>query len=137
MKKNELIHTKTALLEKKDDFGRKGNNWVEPLKNWILSAHHAKKLASSNDLDEIKSFVEKIGTNRRLSEKTVSWDFKNPFDLLANLSADELRSEAASSKNLQSFTWSGCRESNSDYMHPMHAYYHYTTARSHVNWKVI
>src|SRR3989344_2535878 len=137
VKKNELIHTKTALLEKKDDFGRKGNNWVEPLKNWILSAHHAKKLASSNDLDEIKSFVEKIGTNRRLSEKTVSWDFKNPFDLLANLSADELRSEAASSKNLQSFTWSGCRESNSDYMHPMHAYYHYTTARSHVNWKVI
>ena len=137
VKKNELIHTKTALLEKKDDFGRKGNNWVEPLKNWILSAHHAKKLASSNDLDEIKSFVEKIGTNRRLSAKTVSWDFKNPFDLLANLSADELRSEAASSKNLQSFTWSGCRESNSDYMHPMHAYYHYTTARSHVNWKVI
>jgi len=44
--------------------------------------------------------------NRRLSEKTVSWDFKKPFDLLANLSADELRSEAASSKNLQSFTWS-------------------------------
>src|SRR3989338_6356440 len=25
---------------------------------------------------------------------------------------------------------SGCRESNSDYMTPSHAYYHYTTARS-------
>ena len=24
---------------------------------------------------------------------------------------------------------SGCAESNRDYMHPMHAYYHYTTAR--------
>jgi len=34
-KKDELIKTKTALLQKKDNFGRKGNNWIEPLKNWI------------------------------------------------------------------------------------------------------
>gem|GEM_PF-2607329 len=26
--------------------------------------------------------------------------------------------------------WSGCWESNPDYIHPMDAYYHYTTARS-------
>ncbi len=148
VKKDELIHTKTALLEKKDDFGRKGNNWVEPLKNWILSAHHAKKLASSNDLDEIKSFVEKIGTNRRLSEKTVFLDFKKPFDLLANRSADERSEEAASLSSLQSFNWSGSRESNPvyllprlpspqsecwelnpDYVLPKHAYYRYTTLR--------
>jgi len=39
------------------------------LKNWILFANYAEKLASSNDFDEIKSFVEKIGTNRRLLDK--------------------------------------------------------------------
>ena len=133
VKKNELIHTKTALLEKKDDFGRKGNNWVEPLKNWIIQAHQAKKLAPSNDFDEIKSFVEKTGTNRRLFGKNVCWDFKKPFDLLANRSADERSEEATSHQNLQSFNWSGCRESNSDYMHPMHAYYHYTTSRTWAN----
>ena len=29
----------------------------------------------------------------------------------------------------KSLTWSGCRELNPVYMHPMHAYYRYTTAR--------
>src|SRR3990167_6470760 len=29
-KKNELVQTKTDLSEKKSDFGRKGNNWLEP-----------------------------------------------------------------------------------------------------------
>lgn len=32
-KKDKLIKTKTALLEKKGDFGRKGNNWIEPLRD--------------------------------------------------------------------------------------------------------
>ena len=31
------------------------------------------------------------------------------------------------------FYWSGCRELNPVYMHPMHAYYRYTTARSKLN----
>jgi len=81
-KKDELIKTKTALLQKNDDFGRKGNNWIEPLRNWILSANYAEKLASSNDFDEIKSFVEKIGTNRRLLDRKLIFDFQKPFDLV-------------------------------------------------------
>jgi len=81
-KKDELIKTKTALLQKKDDFGRKGNNWIEPLRNWILFASQAEKLASSNEFDEIKSFVEKIGTNRRLLDRKLIFDFVRPFDLI-------------------------------------------------------
>ena len=70
-KKDELITTKTDLQRRKSDFGRKGNNWIEPLREWILTAHHAEKLASSNEFDEIKSLVEKIGTNHPLlSPKT-------------------------------------------------------------------
>lgn len=79
-KKDELI--KTALLQKKDDFGRKGNNWIEPLRNWILTDNYAEKLASSKDFDEIKSFAEKIGTNRHLLDRIVIFDFVRPFDLI-------------------------------------------------------
>jgi hypothetical protein len=82
-KKDELIQTKTGLQRRKSDFGRKGNNWIEPLRDWILSAHHAEKLASSNEFDEIKSFVEKIGTNRRLLTKRVLVGLRPPFDLIA------------------------------------------------------
>jgi hypothetical protein len=81
-KKDELIKTKTDLNKRKADFGRKGNNWIEPLKEWILSAHHAEKLASSNDFDEIKSFAEKIGTNRRLLDRKLIFDFVRSFDFV-------------------------------------------------------
>ena len=52
------------------------------MKEWILSANYAEQLASSNDFDEIKSFVEKIGTNRRLLDKKIFFDFVRPFDLI-------------------------------------------------------
>jgi hypothetical protein len=41
------------------------------LKNWIPTANYAEKPASSNDFGEIKSFAEKIGTNRRLLDRKI------------------------------------------------------------------
>jgi len=45
-KKDELTTAKTDLRQRKSDWGRKGKNWIEPLREWILTAHHAEKLAS-------------------------------------------------------------------------------------------
>ena len=53
------------------------------MREWIKDAHHAEKLASSNEFDEIKSLVEKIGTNRRLLSKQVLVGLRPPFDLIA------------------------------------------------------
>ena len=115
VKKDELIKTKTSLLQKKDDFGRRGNNWIEPLREWILSANYAEKLASSNDFDEIKLFVEKIGTNRRLLDRKIFLDFVHPFDLIPeykeNCEASRAEGEASeqsnSPRNYKSCIWSG------------------------------
>ncbi|MBI4992877.1 MAG: hypothetical protein HZC26_01925 [Candidatus Magasanikbacteria bacterium] len=52
------------------------------MREWILTAHHAEKLASSNEFDEIKSLLEKIGTNRRLLSKQVFVGLRPPFDLI-------------------------------------------------------
>ncbi len=82
-KKNELIKTKTGLLQKKKGFGKKTNSWIEPLREWINDAHHAEKLASSKDYYEIKSFMEKIGTNRHLLDKKVLLQWEKPWGLLA------------------------------------------------------
>ena len=81
-KKEELIKTKKDLSGQKSDFGRKGNNWIEPLKEWILSAHQAEKLAFGNDFHEMKSFVKKIGTNHQLFNKKMSFQYKAPFNIL-------------------------------------------------------
>jgi len=68
-KKDELIRRKVELEQKKADFGQKGNNWIEPLKQLVRGAHNAEKLAVSNDFDEIKTFVGKIGTSHYLTSK--------------------------------------------------------------------
>ena len=63
-------------------FWAKEKQLVEPLRNWIKTAHHAEKLALSNDFYEIKSLAEKIGTNRRLLSRKAEFEFVRPYDLI-------------------------------------------------------
>ena len=74
-KKDELVRRKVDLEQKKDSLKQKGNNWIEPLKQWVRDAHNAGKLAVSNDFDEIKTFIGKIGTNHHLTNKNASLTF--------------------------------------------------------------
>ncbi|MFH1957568.1 MAG: recombinase family protein, partial [bacterium] len=119
-KKDELIKTKVELLQKKTNFGRKGNNWIEPLRNWINDAHHAGELALSKDLPEIKSFVKKIGTNRRLLDKTFLLDLEKPWSFLFSSEGDsgnsekngELRSPNFFENRATSLKWSGWADLN-------------------------
>jgi hypothetical protein len=89
------------------------NNWIEPLKNWILTANYAEKLVSSNDFDEIKSFAEKIGTNRRLLDRKIFFDFVRPFDLIPKYKEIcEASGQTNSPRNDESLVWSESRDSN-------------------------
>ena len=119
-KKNELVQTKTDLNKRKSDFGRKGNNWIEPLKKWIIDANYAKKLALSKDFMEIKSFTEKIGTNRRLLSRKTEFEFVRPFDLIPKYRAfcEARPAEGGASEQQnnpefeKSLSWSGMPDSN-------------------------
>ena len=48
-KKDNLIRAKVSLSKQKDDCGQKGNYWIEPMREWILSATGVAKLASSGN----------------------------------------------------------------------------------------
>ncbi len=98
IKKEELIKTKTALYAKKAEFGRMGRNWIEPLRKWILDAHHAQNLAFSEDYHGIRALAERIGTNRRLLSRKVQFDWAEPWHLAAGRTGR--------------IDWSGCRDSN-------------------------
>src|SRR3989338_10550844 len=101
----------------KSDFVRKGNNWLEPLKKWIIDANYAKKLAMSKDFIEIKSFTEKIGTNRRLLNREVVWEWMEEWKILADFNAEfknfalmrERSERILCAHNAEGFIWSGCR----------------------------
>ena len=78
-KKNEMMERKVELQERLDDFGKKGLVWVEPVREWLEAAQQAGKLASSEDLSEIKYFIRKIGSNRCLLDKEVRFEVPPPF----------------------------------------------------------
>ena len=98
--KNALMAEKKTKEEKLSDFERKGNHWLELTRNWILEANPAKNLALQDNFSEMKNYLKKIGSNRRLAAGRLEIDFKKPFDLLAKLPAEargEAPSEAANS----------------------------------------
>ncbi|PIU44031.1 MAG: hypothetical protein COS96_01095, partial [Candidatus Nealsonbacteria bacterium CG07_land_8_20_14_0_80_39_13] len=95
MKKNDLMNEKKTLEEKLSDFERKGNHWLELVRNWIIEANQAKNFVLEGNFSEMQNFLKKIGSNRRIFDQRLFVDFKKPFDLLAKLPA-EARGEAPS-----------------------------------------
>ncbi|PJB88324.1 hypothetical protein CO082_05090, partial [Candidatus Peregrinibacteria bacterium CG_4_9_14_0_8_um_filter_44_15] len=73
-------------LKEKLNFGRKGNNWLEPFKEWILSAHQAAAYAATENLEEKRSFLQKIGSNFQLRRQKVACRLKKPWEISATKS---------------------------------------------------
>jgi hypothetical protein len=85
-KKAKLLNQKTALKQKLADFGRKGNCWLEPMRNFILSAHQANFLKKSENLEEKRSFLQKIGSNWTLRNKTLDFQAQKEWEIALNKS---------------------------------------------------
>ena len=125
-KKEELLKQKVSLANDLEDFGRTGNNWLQPLRAWILDANKAEKLSTSDSFPEIKAFVQKIGTNPVLLDKSVSVSFGAPWDFAALRKtqsglAERRSREADKLKNpLNRVMWTH-RESNPALIHAMDA----------------
>ena len=49
-KKQKLLNRKIEISEKLANFEKKGGNWLEPAKNFILASNQAQKAAVSNNL---------------------------------------------------------------------------------------
>jgi site-specific DNA recombinase len=82
-KKDELLRESLAFKEKRKDFEHSGNNWVEPLREWILDTKQANFLSSSADLHEISSFVKKVGTNPTVRDKSARFGAPVPSEFVA------------------------------------------------------
>ncbi len=84
-KKDELLKQKSDLKLKSSSYGqKKGQSWVEPLRNWVKTANYAGKLANSDmDLSEYKELSDKTGSNRLLKDKKIVFDWLPHFAILA------------------------------------------------------
>ena len=107
------MNQKVSFANDLEDFGRTGKNWLQPLRAWILDTNKAEKLSASDSFPEIKAFVQKIGTNPVLLDKSVSILFGEPWDFAASRLAGRAPAERqsreamlpSSSKNSESSYW--------------------------------
>jgi len=61
--KEELINKKVGLEEKIKRINDQGDNWLEPMRDFILRSRLAKKTADEGDLSQFKAFLKNIGSN--------------------------------------------------------------------------
>jgi len=83
-KKDEILLASAVLEQRKKDFENGRKNWVEPLREWILDTKQANFLSSSSDLYQIKSFVQKIGTNPLVRDKSAHFAAPVPSQFIAS-----------------------------------------------------
>ncbi len=93
-RKNALMSEKRTLEEKLSDFERKGNHWLELMRNWIIEANQAENLIKQENLSGMKDFLVDIGSNRRIAAGMLVGEFGKPWHFLAEMPA-HARGEAA------------------------------------------
>jgi site-specific DNA recombinase len=87
-KKNKLIEQKAESEEKLRDFERKGNHWLELLKNWIYDANQAGNFVKTKNFPEMRNFLKTAGSNRILLGGKLIMNFQKQYELLLNLPAE-------------------------------------------------
>ena len=100
-RKNALMSEKKTQEEKLSDFERKGNHWLELMRNWIIEANQAENLSKQENPSRMRDFLVSIGSNRRLSAGMLLAEFKTPWNFLAETNAEGRSPEATSSANLK------------------------------------
>ena len=109
--KSGLVMEKTELKREKERLHRtRSSVWNEPAKEVINTLELAGKSQTDKSPQEISQVVHKVGTNRLLSRKTVTFSFAEPYDfipsLLASLPVPTLTaSSSLCDENLESPIW--------------------------------
>ena len=83
-KKNLFINQQTGIEQDLKDFESKGNNWLELMKEMILSASQAKMLIKKNNPYEFRSFLKNIGSNFVLKDKNFGFQGNIGWRILLN-----------------------------------------------------
>lgn len=81
--KNPLIPRKAELEQQIVALEVNKANRLEPLRSFVIEANQADKWVKEENWLEMKSFLERVGSNRLLRAQTLTVSFTKPFDLLA------------------------------------------------------
>jgi DNA invertase Pin-like site-specific DNA recombinase len=77
--KETLLNDKIQLKEKSKVTGGSELAWLERFRDWLILAHQAVCIANDENLDEKRSFLQKIGSNFQVRGQKVSLEFKKSW----------------------------------------------------------
>lgn len=81
--KNPLVPQRVELSEKILALETNKYDRLEPLRSWILEANEATRWVAEDNWSEMKSFLQRVGSNRLLRAQTLTVSFEKPWDSLA------------------------------------------------------
>ncbi|MFQ5847989.1 MAG: hypothetical protein ACE5IQ_10035 [Candidatus Methylomirabilales bacterium] len=81
--KEKLLSQKSAVTARLGQIERQGNHWLEPLTQFVSRANQAHSVAVGGNLDSLKEWTSRIGSNHRLAGRTVRLAYENPWRLVA------------------------------------------------------
>src|ERR1019366_2229294 len=77
--KNKLVTEKHTLTDKLASFERVSTNRFEPVINFLNDCKQAAIVAKSNDPTKIRSFIEKVGSNPLVRNRTLVFSPRAPW----------------------------------------------------------
>ena len=84
--RDALLVEKTEIKKEKERLQRSRTGfWIEPAREVVNTLEILGKSDFSESLPEISRLVQKIGTNRLISRKTVTFSFSPPYDFISDL----------------------------------------------------
>ncbi|MGO8696262.1 MAG: recombinase family protein [Limisphaerales bacterium] len=102
--KNPLIVQKADLEQQLAKAEKGETSRLEPLKNLVLEANQAEKWVLEDNWLEMKSFLQKVGSNRLFYSPTLTVSFKKPWISLAkNTVAADFAATVVSANEIQGF----------------------------------
>jgi len=82
--KNILINQKQVLKDKLKSFEQKNNNRFELADKFIKDSKQAKIIASKENLEGIRDFLKKIGSNFQIQNQNISFSPRGAWQIVAN-----------------------------------------------------
>ena len=86
-KKERFISKKVTIEEQIREVKNKGANWLEPMREFILSSGQAKKIARAGDPLQLRTFLKNMGSNFMVKGKKIKWLAKRGWRTVAEIGA--------------------------------------------------
>ena len=81
--KNPLVPQRVEIEQKIIGLEKSKRDRLEPLRNWILEANQANQWVAEDNWLKMKSFLQRVGSNRLLRAQTLTVSWKSPWNFLA------------------------------------------------------